>query len=200
MRYICVYCGSRAGTNAHYQQTARLMGQTLAEQGYGLVYGGGHVGLMGAVAEAVLQAGGRVIGVIPEAMVGRELAYRQVTQLEIVPSMHDRKARMAALADAFVAMPGGYGTLEELFEIITWAQLGIHAKPIGLLNVAGYFDALAAMIEHAVQEGFIRPEHWHFWVLRTEPAALLEALRLHDMPPVRPWPRRGAQGEPFDAI
>ena len=200
MRYLCVYCGSRAGTDARYEQTARLMGQTLAEQGYGLVYGGGHVGLMGAVAEAVLQAGGRVIGVIPEAMVGRELAYRQVTQLEVVPSMHERKARMAALADAFVAMPGGYGTLEELFEIITWAQLGIHAKPIGLLNVAGYFDALAAMIEHAVQEGFIRSEHRHFWVLRDEPAALLEALRQHEMPPVRPWPRRGLQGDPSDLI
>jgi len=200
MRYICVYCGSRAGADARYQQTARLMGQTLVEQGYGLVYGGGHVGLMGAVAEAVLQAGGHVIGVIPEAMVGRELAYRQVTQLEIVPSMHKRKSRMAALADAFVAMPGGYGTLEELFEIITWAQLGIHAKPIGLLNVANYFDALAAMIEHAVQEGFIRSEHRHFWTLRDEPAALLEALRRHDMPPVRPWPGRGLQGEPSDVI
>ena len=200
MRYICVYCGSRAGTDARYQQTAHLMEETLAEQGYGLVYGGGHVGLMGVVAEAVLQAGGRVIGVIPEAMVGRELAYRQVTQLEVVPSMHERKARMAALADAFVAMPGGYGTLEELFEIITWAQLGIHTKPIGLLNVAGYFDALAAMIEHAVQEGFIRSEHRHFWVLRDEPAALLEALRQHEMPPVRPWPRRGLQGDPSDLI
>ena len=200
MRYICVYCGSQAGTDLRYRQAASLMGQLLAEQGYGLVYGGGHVGLMGIIAEAVLAAGGRVIGVIPETMVGRELAYKQVTQLEIVPSMHERKARMASLADAFIAMPGGYGTLEELFEIVTWAQLGIHAKPIGILNVSGYFDALAAMIEHAIQEGFIRAEHRHFWVLCSEPVALLEALWQHDMPPVRPWPGRGEQGKLSELI
>jgi uncharacterized protein (TIGR00730 family) len=195
MRYICVYCGSKTGTDPHYLQVASRMGQLLAEQGYGLVYGGGHVGLMGIIAEAALAAGGRVIGVIPEAMVGRELAYKQVTQLEIVPSMHERKARMASLSDAFIAMPGGYGTLEELFEIITWAQLGIHAKPIGILNVSGYFDALAAMIEHAVREGFIQANHRHFWILRSDPEALLEALWQHDMPPVHPWPRRGVQEE-----
>jgi uncharacterized protein (TIGR00730 family) len=200
MRYICVYCGSQAGTDVRYRQAASLMGQLLVEHGYGLVYGGGHVGLMGIIAEAVLESGGRVVGVIPEAMVGRELAYKQVTQLEIVPSMHERKARMASLADAFIAMPGGYGTLEELFEIITWAQLGIYAKPIGILNVSGYFDALAAMIEHAIQEGFIRAEHRHFWVLRAEPSALLEALWQHDMPPVRPWPRRDVQGELSELI
>jgi uncharacterized protein (TIGR00730 family) len=200
MHYICVYCGSKAGTDPHYLQVASRMGQLMAEQGYGLVYGGGHVGLMGIIAEAVLAAGGRVIGVIPEAMVGRELAYKQVTQLEIVPSMHERKARMASLADAFIAMPGGYGTLEELFEIITWAQLGIHAKPIGILNVSGYFDALAAMIEHAVREGFIQADHRHFWTLRSDPEALLEALWQHDMPPVHPWPRRGVQGELSELI
>lgn len=200
MRYICVYCGSKAGTDPHYLQVASHMGQLMAEQGYGLVYGGGHVGLMGIIAEAVLAAGGRVIGVIPEAMVGRELAYKQVTHLEIVPSMHERKARMASLADAFIAMPGGYGTLEELFEIITWAQLGIHAKPIGILNVSGYFDALAAMIEHAVREGFIQADHRHFWTLRSDPEALLEALWQHDMPPVHPWPRRGVQGELSELI
>jgi uncharacterized protein (TIGR00730 family) len=200
MRYICVYCGSQAGTDRRYRQAASAMGQLLAKRGYGLVYGGGHVGLMGIVAEAVLAAGGSVIGVIPEAMVGRELAYQQVTQLEVVPTMHERKARMASLADAFIAMPGGYGTLEELIEIITWAQLGIHAKPIGILNVSGYFDALAAMIEHAFQEGFIRDEHRHFWVLRAEPEALLEALWQHQMPPVRPWQERGSQGQLSDLI
>lgn len=200
MRYLCVYCGSQTGTDMRYRQAASLMGQLLAERGYGLVYGGGHVGLMGTIAEAVLNAGGRVIGVIPEAMVERELAYRQVTQLEIVPSMHERKARMASLADAFIAMPGGYGTLEELFEMITWAQLGIHAKPIGILNVSGYFDALAAMLEHAVQEGFIRAAYRHFWVLRSEPAALLEALWQHEMPPVRPWSERGIQGKLSEPI
>ncbi|PON16883.1 TIGR00730 family Rossman fold protein [Candidatus Entotheonella serta] len=198
MHYICVYCGSQAGTDMRYRQTAARMGQLLAEQGYGLVYGGGHVGLIGTVAEAALEAGGSVIGVIPEAMVERELAYKKVTQLEIVPTMHERKARMASLADAFIAMPGGYGTLEELFEIITWAQLDIHAKPTGILNVAGYFDALAAMIKRAVEEGFVRAEHRHFWVLRTEPAALLNALREHQMPPVRPWEKRGASGEISD--
>ncbi len=114
--------------------------------------------------------------------------------------MHERKARMASLADAFIAMPGGYGTLEELFEIITWAQLGIHAKPIGILNVAGYFDALAAMIKRVVEEGFVRAEHRHFWVLRTEPAALLNALREHQMLPVRPWEKRGASGEISDWV
>jgi len=200
MRYICVYCGSQAGTDRRYRQAASLMGQLLAKQGYGLVYGGGHVGLMGTVAEAVLEAGGSVIGVIPEAMVGRELAYTAVTQLEIVPTMHERKARMASLSDAFIAMPGGYGTLEELFEIITWAQLGIHAKPIGILNVLGYFDALAAMLERAVEDGFIRAEYRYFWVLRSDPEALLEALWQHEMPPVRPWQKRRIQGELTDSI
>ncbi len=200
MRYICVYCGSQTGADSRYRQAADIMGRLFVEHGYGLVYGGGHVGLMGVVAEAVLKAGGRVIGVIPEAMVGRELAYKDISQLEVVPSMHERKARMASLSDAFIAMPGGYGTLEELFEMITWAQLGIHAKPIGLLNVAGYFDALVDMIERAVREGFIRTEHRHFWVLRSEPAALLEALWQHEMPSVRPWPARGVQEGGLDAI
>lgn len=200
MRYICVYCGSQAGADHRYQQAATQLGQYLAEQGCGLVYGGGNVGLMGVVARSVLESGGQVIGVIPEAMVGRELAQEGVTQLEVVPTMHERKARMAALSDAFIAMPGGYGTLEELFEIITWAQLGIHAKPIGLLNVSGYFDAFVKLVEHAVQEGFVKPEYRHFWMLRSEPEALLEALWQHEMPAVRPWPLRGAQKRRWDAI
>src|SRR5215472_18943113 len=137
-------------------QGATDMGRLLAGRGYGLVYGGGHVGLMGVIADAVLASGGEVIGVIPESMVARELAHTGVTRLDVVAGMHERKARMAALADAFIALPGGYGTFEELFEVITWAQIGLHRKPIGLLNVAGYFDALKALVDQAITEGFIR--------------------------------------------
>ena len=186
MQRICVFCGSQVGTNGLYRQAAAALGQLLAQRRYGLVYGGGHVGLMGVIADAVLQAGGEVIGVIPEAMVARELAHTGVTSMHIVPGMHDRKARMAELAEAFIAMPGGYGTFEELFEIITWAQLGIHQKPIGLLNVAGYFDALMALVEHAIAEGFIRPEHRQLTVMADHPAALLDMLTQHTPPPVCP--------------
>jgi len=192
MQRICVYCGSQTGHHERYRQAAVALGQRLVERGHGLVYGGGSVGLMGIIADAVLQSGGEVDGVIPEALVGRELAHQQVTQLHVVPTMHDRKARMAELSDAFIAMPGGYGTLDELFEIITWAQLGIHQKPIGLLNVDGYFDALVALIDHAIGEGFVRPEHRHFWVIADAPDELLDALVQNARPSVRPWRRQGA--------
>ena len=142
MRNICVFCGSQNGTDARYRQTAIELGRLLAQRGHGLVYGGGHVGLMGTIADAVLEAGGTVTGVIPKPMTDRELAHKTVTKLHVVSSMHERKALMASLSDAFIALPGGYGTLEELFEVIAWAQLGIHRKPIGVLNAAGYFDAL----------------------------------------------------------
>ena len=180
MSRICVFCGSQAGTNGLYRQTATAMGQLLARRGYGLVYGGGHVGLMGIIADAVLASGGEVIGVIPESMVVRELAHTGVTRLDVVPGMHERKARMAALADAFIALPGGYGTFEELFEVITWAQIGLHRKPIGLLNVAGYFDALKALVDHAITEGFIRSEHRHLLSIADAPATLLDTLGLGD--------------------
>jgi uncharacterized protein (TIGR00730 family) len=186
MQHICVFCGSQLGTNGLYQQAAAELGQLLVQHRYGLVYGGGHVGLMGVIADAVLQAGGEVIGVIPEAMVARELAHTGVTRMHVVPSMHMRKARMAELANAFVAMPGGYGTFEELFEIITWAQLGLHRKPIGLLNVAGYFEGLMALVEHAITEGFIKPEHQQLTVMADHPAALLDTLMQHTPPPVPP--------------
>jgi uncharacterized protein (TIGR00730 family) len=189
MQRICVFCGSQMGTSDLYRQAAADLGRLLVQRDYGLVYGGGHVGLMGSIADAVLQAGGEVIGVIPEAMVVRELAHTSVTHLQVVPSMHARKARMAELADAFIAMPGGYGTFEELFEIITWAQLGVHCKPIGLLNVAGYFDALLTMVEQAIATGFIRPEHRQLTVVAAQPEALLEALASHQLPPVQPWLR-----------
>jgi uncharacterized protein (TIGR00730 family) len=187
IKRICVFCGSQTGKHPRYQHAATTLGRLLAQRGLGLVYGGGSVGLMGVIANAVLQAGGDVIGVIPEALVARELAHTAISQLHVEPSMHARKARMAELADAFIAMPGGYGTLEELFEIMTWAQLGIHRKPIGLCNVAGYFDALAALINHAVQEGFISSEHRQFLVITDHPATLLDALVQHRMPLVRPW-------------
>jgi uncharacterized protein (TIGR00730 family) len=192
MHYICVYCGSQVGRHERYRQAAIEMGIALAERGYSLVYGGGKVGLMGVIARTVMERGGKVIGVIPEPMVGRELAFQDVTQLYVEASMHDRKARMAECADVFIALPGGYGTLEELVEIITWAQLGIHRKPIGLLNVDGYFNAFVTFIDHAITEGFIQPEYRHFWTVDERPNALLDALDNHAMPDVRPWPKRDA--------
>lgn len=188
MQRLCVFCGSKVGSNGLYQEAAAELGRLLVQRGYGLVYGGGHVGLMGVIADAVLANGGEVIGVIPEAMVGRELAHTGLTRMHVVPNMHARKARMAELADAFIAMPGGYGTFDELFEIIGWAQLGIHQKPIGLLNVAGYFDALIACVEHAIAEGFITPEHRQLTVVADQPMALLDALAQYIPLPVRPWP------------
>ncbi len=184
---ICVFCGSRLGNDAIYHQAALELGRTLALRGYGLVYGGGHVGLMGVIADAVLNNGGEVDGVIPEPMVSRELAHLDITRRHVVESMHARKARMAELSDAFVAMPGGFGTFEELFEIITWAQLGIHHKPIGLLNINGYFNPLQDLIERSMKEGFIKPEHQQLTMLRDQPGALLDALERHRMPPTHPW-------------
>ena len=176
MQRICIFCGSQVGINGLYRQAATALGQLLVRHGYGLVYGGGHVGLMGVIADAVLASGGEVIGVIPESMVARELAHTGLTQLQVVPGMHARKARMAELADAFIALPGGYGTFEELFEVITWAQLGMHRKPIGLLNVAGYFNALKALVDQAIAEGFIRPEHRHLLTIADDAHTLLELL------------------------
>jgi len=194
MQRLCVFCGSRVGANGLYQQAAAELGRLLVQRGYGLVYGGGHVGLMGVIADAVLQHGGEVIGVIPEAMVVRELAHMGLTHMHVVPSMHARKARMAELSDAFIAMPGGYGTFDELFEIISWALLGIHQKPIGLFNVAGYFDAMLACVEHAIAEGFIAPEHRQLTVSADQPAALLDALAQYIPLPVRPWRLTGSSG------
>src|SRR5262249_34968398 len=180
MQRICVFCGSQAGTNGLYRQAATDMGRLLAGRGYRLGYGGGHVGIRGVIADAVLASGGEVIGVIPESMVARELAHTGVTRLDVVAGMHERKARMAALAHAFIALPGGYGTFEELFEVITWAQIGLHRKPIGLLNVAGYFDALKALVAQAITEGFIRSEHQRLLTIADAPTTLLDTLGLRD--------------------
>jgi uncharacterized protein (TIGR00730 family) len=158
IRRICVFCGSNPGRGERYRESAVSLGRALAARGVGLVYGGGKVGLMGAIADAALAAGGEVIGVIPKALVRRELAHRGLTELRVVDSMHERKALMARLADAFVALPGGFGTMDEFCEILTWAQLGLHRKPYGLLNVDGYFDRFLAFVDHGVAEGFIRAD------------------------------------------
>src|SRR5438105_253290 len=157
MKRLCIFCGSAIGTNSRYAADALNLGALLVQEGWGLVFGGGHIGLMGVLADAVLEAGGEVIGVIPQALVDRELAHSGLTELRIVSTMHERKALMADLSHAFAGLPGGYGTADEFFEILTWAQLGIHHKPIGLLNTAGFFDPLLAWIDRAVADGFIRP-------------------------------------------
>jgi uncharacterized protein (TIGR00730 family) len=157
MRRICVFCGSRCGATPAYADEARRLGAALVQRGLGLVFGAGHVGLMGVLADAVLERGGEVIGVIPQQLVDRELAHRQLSAMHIVGSMHQRKALMADLADAFLALPGGFGTLDELFEILTWAQLRFHDKPIGLLNSAGFFDPLLTWIDRAVADDFVTP-------------------------------------------
>lgn len=159
MKRICVFCGSRTGEAGAYRSSTEDLAHRLVQHGCGLVFGGGRVGLMGILADAVLAAGGRVIGVIPDFLLTEEIAHCSLTELRVVPSMHERKAMMAELADGFIALPGGYGTLEEFFEILTWAQLGLHRKPCALLNVHGYFDPLLRLVDHAVAEGFVRPDH-----------------------------------------
>jgi uncharacterized protein (TIGR00730 family) len=173
---ICVFCGSLAGCRSDYRTAAQLAGATIARRGAGLVYGGGHVGLMGVVADAALAAGGEVIGVIPAGLAERELAHPGLTRLHVVNSMHERKALMADLSDGFLALPGGFGTLDELFEIVTWAQLGLHAKPIGLLNAAGYFGQLLAFINHQVNEEFVSPANLGLIHVSDDVAGLISAL------------------------
>ena len=184
---LCVFCGSSAGHRPLYRDTATTLGQLLAARGIRLVYGGGNVGLMGTVAQAVMAAGGEVVGIIPQALLSREKGHRGVTRLEVVSTMHERKARMAELSDGFIAMPGGYGTLEEFCEVLTWAQLGIHGKPVALLNVAGYFNALIDLFEHTQREGFLRPEHRHLVIVEEAPEPLLRAMQAHRPPRVAQW-------------
>ena len=179
MQRLCVFCGSSVGGQALYADSARRLGEAMARRGLGLVFGGGHIGLMGVLADAVLAAGGEAIGVIPQALVDKELAHTRLSDLQVVGTMHQRKALMADLADGFAALPGGFGTGDELFEILTWAQLGLHAKPIGLLNTAGYFDALLAWLDHALRERFVRVEHRRLLLEAPEPEALLDLLHAH---------------------
>jgi uncharacterized protein (TIGR00730 family) len=186
-RRLCVFCGSSAGRHPDYRRAARDLGHTLAAQGVQLVYGGGNIGLMGAVADAVIAGGGHVIGVIPGALLAKEVGHRGLPDLRVVKTMHERKALMAELSDGFLALPGGYGTFEELFEIITWAQLGIHAKPVGLLNIAGFFDPLLALVDHAIGERFIRAEQRALFHAHAEIDPLLDAMRRHRPPEAHKW-------------
>ena len=177
MKSICVYCGSSIGSSPNLAAAARELGQTLAASNLELIYGGGRVGLMGILADAVLEAGGRVQGVIPQALADREVAHAGLTQLHIVDTMHQRKAMMADLSDGFIALPGGLGTFEELFEIWTWAQLGMHSKPIGLLNVASYFDLLLQFLDHATSQQLLKPVHRNLLLVSNRPDALLSQMQ-----------------------
>lgn len=179
---VCVYCGSGVGGHDGYAQAARTLGRALVERGIGLVFGGGRIGMMGVLAETVLTGGGQAIGVIPKHLEEKGLALTTVTSLRVVGSMHERKALMADLSDAFIAMPGGYGTAEEFFEALTWAQLSLHAKPCGLLNTKGYFDHLIRFIDHAVKEGFIHPTHRDLMLVDDSPKSLLANLASYKAP------------------
>lgn len=182
-----MFCGSNPGRRPEYAGAAREMGRVLVERGLGLVYGGGRVGLMGIVADTVLAGGGEVAGVIPEALVAREVGHARLTALHVVRTMHERKAMMADLADGFVALPGGFGTFEEFCEVLTWSQLGFHPKPCGLLNVAGYYDPLLALFDHAVEEGFVPPQHRALVIEETDPARLLDRFAAFSPPTSSKW-------------
>jgi hypothetical protein len=186
---ICVFCGSSAGHDPFYADVARRMGETLARRGIRLVYGGGRIGLMGEVARAALASGGEVVGVIPEALMRRELAYDDLTELHVVATMHERKALMAERSDGFIAMPGGFGTFEEFCEVLTWSQLGIHAKPVALLDVKGYYRPLLSLFDHAVTEGFVRPLHRSLVLADVDPERLLDAMARFVPPKVEKWAR-----------
>lgn len=177
MKNIAVYCGSAPGIEPVYAEQARLLAQCLVEHNIGLVYGGGKVGLMGVIADEVLRLGGEATGVIPRALLEREVGHEGLTRQFVVKDMHERKAMMASLSDGFIAMPGGWGTLEELFEMLTWAQLGIHAKPVALFNVAGFYDGLRAFASHQAQQGFLRAEHEALMLCESDPRQLVALLR-----------------------
>jgi uncharacterized protein (TIGR00730 family) len=179
---VCVFCGSSPGVRPDYARAAVGLGQALVARGVGLVYGGGRVGLMGELARSVLAAGGSVTGVIPRQLADRELAFNEVSDLRVVGSMHERKALMAELADGFVALPGGWGTVEEFFEALTWAQLGIHRKPCGLLDVGGYYRPLAVFLDHAVEEGFVGPESRTMLLVDSDAGRLLQRFEEYQPP------------------
>lgn len=192
LRAICVYCGASSGHAPTHAAAATLLGEELARQNITLVYGGGRVGLMGIVADAVMRMEGEVIGVIPQALMDTEVGHEHISRLVVVKDMHERKALMADYADAFIALPGGLGTLEELFETLTWSQLGFHEKPVGLLNVDGFYDGLVGFIAHQVREGFVRPEHEKLLLNASEVPALMEQLQRFEMPEGVSWLSRKA--------
>jgi uncharacterized protein (TIGR00730 family) len=190
MQHVCVFCGSSPGNRPVYLDAAHQTGMALVQRGIGLVYGGAQLGLMGRIADTVIEQGGNVIGVMPEHLSIKEVLHPNLPDLRIVDSMHTRKALMAELSDAFIAMPGGLGTLEELCEILTWGQLGLHRKPCGLLNVAGFFDPLLALLDHAVAEGFLRPVHRNLVLVAAVPEELLDKLASYEAPPLPKWIER----------
>lgn len=187
MKSICVYCGSSPGRNPAYARAAQNLGRELALRGIRLVYGGASVGIMGTVADAVLEHGGQVVGVIPESLKRKEVAHLRLTELHVTSSMHERKMMMADLSDGFIALPGGIGTLEEISEIWTWAQLGLHRKAFGLLNVEGYYDPLIAFLDHTVAEGFVKQPHRSMLLVDENPVDLLDCLALYVPPDVEKW-------------
>jgi hypothetical protein len=187
MKRICVYCGSSPGLLPDYSAAAKVLGHELAARGLGLVYGGASVGVMGAVADAVLEKGGQAIGVIPFALATREVAHDGLDELFVVESMHERKAKMAELSDGFIALPGGWGTIEEIFEMLTWAQLGFHQKPCGLLNISGYYDHLYTFLEHAIDQRFVREEYRPMIMMEQTAGGLLDRYQSYQAPTVKKW-------------
>ncbi|WP_028226237.1 LOG family protein [Paraburkholderia ferrariae] len=187
MKAVCVYCGSSHGASPIYTQAAQTFGRALVAADLGLVYGGGKVGLMGVIADTVMAGGGRAIGVIPELLVNKEVGHEGLSELHVVPDMHHRKKMMADLSDAFVALPGGAGTLEELFEVYTWAQLGYHHKPVAVLNIDGFYDPLIALLRHTVSEGFMRQTYFDLLQIESDPAALIDKLQRYRAPAQDKW-------------
>ena len=193
MKRVCVFCGSSEGSRPIYVEAARRLGEEISRRGLGLVYGGGKVGLMGAVADAALAAGGEVVGVMPDALVSKEIGHEGLTELHIVGSMHERKQLMADLSDGFVTLPGGYGTLEEFLEVLSWAQLSIHKKPCALLDVGGYWDTLVSLFDRTVAEGFVRPHHRSLVLTGEDPSDLLDLMELYEPPAVKKWADPGGR-------
>ena len=182
LKSLCVFCGSKAGNDQQYQQSAIELGRLMAQRNIALVYGGGSVGLMGIIADAVLESGGKVIGVIPRQLATRELLHPGVEEMHVVDDMHTRKAKMSECSDAFIAMPGGFGTLEELFEVVSWVQLGIYSKPVGLLNTSGFYDPLLNMVDHCIETEFIKPKYRDLIIADDSPSTLIEHLERHELP------------------
>ena len=187
MRRICVYCGSNPGRSPAYREAAAALGRSLAARGLDLVYGGASIGVMGAIADAMLARDREVTGIIPAALAHKEVAHEGLSRQHVVGSMHERKAMMAELSDGFIALPGGWGTIEEIFEILTWAQLGFHSKPCGLLNVEGYFDGLFSFLEHQVEEQFVKPEYRSMLILERDAETLLDRFASYQAPKIRKW-------------